>query len=104
MQSRRQLRTGLGKLCIYWDSRSALQALCSLVPRHRAITERIETWLGTVVKGPYALDHKAHMGYAYNEHVDEATTRSADSSFLSTGEEEVLRSSVYRLAESGGSF
>lgn len=28
-----------------------------------------------MVKGPYALDHKAHMGYAYNEHVDEATTR-----------------------------
>lgn len=71
------LRRDLGELDLFPDSRSALQTLNFLVPRHRAVAEIID-----LVKRSNVITHmhwiKAHIGYDYNERADALSNAAAN--------------------------
>lgn len=60
------LQKGLGELDIFSDSKSVLQALCSLVPRHRVVAE-IRNLIKGIGIGLLVHCIRAHIGYACNE-------------------------------------
>lgn len=83
-----------------------LWVLCFLVPHHKAVAEIRDLNRNRDIK-VHMQWIKTHISYAYNEHAngagqggcDLSNNRYADSSLLSTDEEEALWSSAYRLEE-----
>lgn len=58
------LRKGLGEFDTFSDSRTVLQVLFSLIPRHRAVAEIKSLVKGIGIKVYIAPWIRAHVGYA----------------------------------------